>query len=53
MVVATKTIAEQRFVLNDISWETYERILSDHESRSVPRFVYDHGVLEIMSPLRE
>lgn len=54
MVVATRTVpAEERFVLNCISWETYESILADHESSSAPRFVYDHGVLEIMSPLPE
>ncbi len=54
MVVATTTgseVSAERFVLNHISWETYESILTDHESRSAPRFVYDHGVLEIMSPL--
>jgi Uma2 family endonuclease len=40
-------------VLHNISWETYERILADHESSSVPRFTYDRGDLEIMSPRPE
>lgn len=43
--------AEQRMVLHDVSWETYEALLRDHEDRSVPHFTYDRGTLEIMSPL--
>lgn len=43
--------AEQRMVLHGISWETYERLLADHENSSAPRFTYDRGDLEIMSPL--
>lgn len=42
--------AEQRIVLHGISWETYESLLSDHEDKSAPRFTYDRGTLEIMSP---
>jgi Uma2 family endonuclease len=45
--------AEQRMVLNDITWETYERLLHDNLDRRVPRFTYDQGVLEIMSPSAE
>jgi Uma2 family endonuclease len=41
---------EERFVLHDVSWETYEQLLKNYESRSVPRFTYDQGNLEIMSP---
>jgi Uma2 family endonuclease len=40
-------------VLRNISWETYERLLADHEDTSVPRFTYDRGDLEIMSPRPE
>lgn len=50
-MVATQSQAEERMVLHDISWETYERLLRDHEYRSTPRFTYDRGELEIMSPL--
>lgn len=39
-----------RMVLTGISWDTYECILKDHEDRSAPRFTYDQGTLEIMSP---
>jgi Uma2 family endonuclease len=41
---------EQRIVLHDISWETYERLLADHVDSSAPRFTYDHGELEILGP---
>ncbi len=42
--------SEKRFVLHNVSWEKYERLLKDYESQSVPRLTYDHGDLEIMSP---
>jgi Uma2 family endonuclease len=42
---------EQRMVLHHISWDTYERLLADHEQSSAPRFTYDRGTLEILSPL--
>jgi len=45
-----KSPAEQRVILHDVSWETYERLLADHEDSSTPRFAYDRGELEIMSP---
>jgi Uma2 family endonuclease len=44
---------EQRVVLRNISWETYERILAEHVDSSSPRFTFDRGDLEIMSPLPE
>ena len=47
------SLTEQRVVLEDISWDTYERILEDHRDRSAPRFTYDQGRLEIMSPSPE
>ncbi|MDQ3362473.1 MAG: Uma2 family endonuclease, partial [Actinomycetota bacterium] len=43
-----KTPSEQRTVLHNISWETYEHLLADHLDSSSPRFAYDRGVLEIM-----
>jgi Uma2 family endonuclease len=45
--------AEQRIVLDNIPWETYESLLHAHRDRSVPRFTYDGGQLEIMSPSAE
>ena len=44
---------EQRVVLSNVRWETYERLLEDHLDSSAPRFTYDQGVLEIMSPSAE
>jgi Uma2 family endonuclease len=41
--------AEQRIVLHDVSWETYEHLLADHIDSSAPRFTYDRGELEIVS----
>lgn len=41
---------EQRVVLWDVAWDTYERLLADHADQRSPRFTYDRGVLEIMSP---
>ena len=48
-----KSPAEQRVVLHNISWNTYERLLADHENNSAPRLTYDRGELEIMSPSPE
>ncbi len=42
---------EQRVVLRNIDWETYERLLDRREGDAVPRYTYDRGVLEIVSPL--
>src|SRR5256884_2466459 len=50
---ALLTPAEQRVVLQNVSWETYEHLLSDHVDASTPRFTFDRGVLEIMSPSAE
>lgn len=44
------TLTEQSVVLHNVSWETYEHILRDQLDSSVPRFTFDHGELEIMSP---
>jgi Uma2 family endonuclease len=47
------TPPEQRVVLRNVSWETYERLLAENLDHSAPRFTYDRGVLEIMSPSAE
>jgi len=41
---------DERFMLHGVSWETYAQLLKNFESCSVPRFTYDQGELEIMSP---
>ena len=35
-----KSPAEQRVVLHNVSWETYERLLAEHADYSAPRFAY-------------
>ncbi len=45
--------SDQRVVLRNVRWETYEGLLADHSDSSTPRFTYDQGTLEIMSPLPE
>jgi Uma2 family endonuclease len=44
---------EQRIVLDNITWDVYEQLLATNRDRSVPRFTYDRGSLEIMSPSAE
>lgn len=44
---------EERIILRGVSWQTYERLLTDLEDQSAPRLTYDRGVLEIMSPTTE
>lgn len=48
-----KSPAEQRMLLQNASWETYERLIAEREERRKPRFFYDRGVLELMSPSGE
>ena len=45
---ATLPKAEQLVVLNDVSWETYERLLAENDSYRGKRFTYDNGRLQIM-----
>ena len=47
------SLPEQRVILRGVSWGTYENLLSDHVDASAPRFTFDQGVLEIMSPSSE
>ena len=39
--------------LHNIGWATNERLLADHENNSAPRFAYDRGELELVSPSPE
>lgn len=45
--------AEERFILHNVNWATYEQLLANYVDSSSPRFAYDRGVLEIMSPSSE
>lgn len=46
---AVLSLPEQRVVLHNVSWETYERLLAEHSDCSSPRFTFDHGELEIVT----
>lgn len=48
-----KSPAEQRVILSNVSWKTYERLLEERRENRTPRFAYDRGMLEIMSPSPE
>jgi Uma2 family endonuclease len=39
---------ERLVILTGVSWETYERLLAEHEECGGPRFTYDEGMLQIM-----
>jgi len=39
---------EQRVILKGVSWETYERLLAEHQESSGTRFTFNCGVLEIV-----
>ncbi|MBA2619318.1 MAG: Uma2 family endonuclease [Rubrobacter sp.] len=52
-VEVVKSPAEQRMLLENASWGTYERLIAEREERRTPRFFYDRGVLELMSPSSE
>jgi Uma2 family endonuclease len=50
---AIKSPAENRVILHNTSWETYERLKVERGESRVPRFAFDRGELEIMSPSTE
>jgi len=41
---------EQRVVIHDVSWESYERLLDDIGDNPTPRVTYFEGEIELMSP---
>jgi Uma2 family endonuclease len=50
-MLATLPQAEQRTVLRNISWQTFETLLKETGEDRGSRFAYDCGTLEIMTPL--
>src|SRR5712692_9584526 len=38
----------QKVILDNISWETYQRLMDERGERPKPRYAYDRGRLEIM-----
>ncbi len=45
--------ADQSVILENVGWQTYERVLDALADRSAPRLTYDRGVLEIVIPAPE
>lgn len=39
---------EQLVILDSVTWDTYERLITEHGERCGTRFTYDEGVLQIM-----
>jgi Uma2 family endonuclease len=52
-MIISSSIAEQRTVLHNISWETFEALLAETGEGRGSRFAYEDGTLEIMTPLFE
>ncbi|WP_017316112.1 Uma2 family endonuclease [Mastigocladopsis repens] len=52
-MIATSSPAEQRTVLQNVSWETFEALLKEIGEDRGSRFAYDGSTLEIMTPLLE
>lgn len=50
-MVTTRASSEQRVVLRNISWQTFETMLAEMGEDRASRIVYDRGTLEIMTPL--
>jgi len=48
VVTPSSPAAEQKVILHDISWETYERLLAEHDPGPGIRFTYDEGNLQIV-----
>lgn len=46
----TQILIEEHVILNGVSWKIYESLMKEHEDRSVPRFTYNQGCLEIYMP---
>ena len=50
-MIATTTPAENRAVLQNISWQTFKTMLVEMGSQRNNRLAYDNGIVEIMTPL--
>ena len=50
-MTATLIQSPDRVVLKNISWRTYQSLLTDFEQEPAARLTYDQGTLEIRMPL--
>jgi Uma2 family endonuclease len=51
MKIVTLEIAEQRVILSNVSWQTFEQLLKELGDKRATRLAYNEGLLEIMTPL--
>jgi len=51
--IAPQTISESTVVLENISWQTFNALLTDMGENRACRIAYNQGVLEIRMPLRK
>jgi Uma2 family endonuclease len=42
------SLPEQKVILQNISWETYQRLLAEHQENCGTHFIFDNGRLEII-----
>jgi len=47
------TLAENRVILDPVSWETFNQLLQDLGDKRSQRLAYSQGTIEIMTPLGE
>ncbi|MEG4202557.1 Uma2 family endonuclease [Microcoleus sp. Pol7_A1] len=50
MIATTSSLAEQRRLLENISWQTFESLLKEIGDKRGYRIAYHEGMLEIMTP---
>ncbi len=48
---AAKMAINQKLILQNISWEFYEKVLEDYKGSNAVHFAYDDGFLEVEVPL--
>lgn len=51
VIAQIRPIAENRVLLHQVNWETFEQLILDIGDRRSTLFHYINGTLEIMSPL--
>lgn len=51
MTISTLKLPNHQVILKNISWKTYEALLTDIGEKSRIQLTYDQGILEIMVPL--
>ena len=51
MPIIQQNVTDNRVILNNITWETFNQILKELGNERVIRLAYDQGIVEIMTPL--